>query len=433
MEIGGGFGAKAIAYLDPVAAVLSKKTGRPVKISMDRKEVFEGSGPTSATFMRCKMGVKNDGTMVAGELYMIYEAGAYPGSPVGGGALTGFGPYKMEHMQVDGLDVVCNKQKVQAYRAPGQPQAAFAVEPVVDELADLLGMDPMELRLKNAVQEGDRMPNGVPHRVFGCREMEEAMIKLRPQPDSVDRSQPGPRSCGRVPLAGRSGVVRHHQRQRRRHAEPDHRLGGHRWDADGGGHAGGRDAGHRRGRDRAHRRGYRYGGLDGHHRRQPYRLRHRPGRHLRLRGPARPDGRAVRHGVGGGTRPGPVRRRRVHLQQQRRTHDHRRRCQPHDAYRRPADRVGIGHVHGRRPGVRRQHHRRSSRSGDGQGGHPALYRVHRRRHRGPSQLRGRPDAGRARCRAWAGRCPRITTTPRMAGCSTPASWTTGCPRRWTCR
>ena len=176
MEIGGGFGAKAIAYLDPVAAILSKKTGRPVKISMDRREVFEGSGPTSATFMRCKIGVKNDGRMVAGQLYMIYEAGAYPGSPVGGGALSGFGPYKMEHMLVDGFDVVCNKQKVQAYRAPGQPQVAFAVEAVVDELADLLGRDPIELRLQNAVQEGDRMPNGVPHRVFGCREMEEAMI-----------------------------------------------------------------------------------------------------------------------------------------------------------------------------------------------------------------------------------------------------------------
>ena len=176
MEIGGGFGAKGITYLDPVAAALARKAGRPVKVTMDRTEVFVGSGPASATFMRCKMGVKNDGTMVAGQLYMIYEAGAYPGSPVGGGALTGFGPYKIDHMLVDGLDVVCNKQKVQAYRAPGQPQVAFAVEAVVDELADLLGMDPMELRLRNAVQEGDRMPNGVPHRVFGCREMEEAMV-----------------------------------------------------------------------------------------------------------------------------------------------------------------------------------------------------------------------------------------------------------------
>ena len=176
MEIGGGFGAKAIAYLDPVAAVLSKKTGRPVKITMDRYDVFIGSGPTSATYMRCKMGVKNDGSMVAGQLYMVYEAGAFPGSPVGGGALTGFGPYKMPHYLVDGYDVVCNKQKVQAYRAPGQPQVAFAVEAVVDELAEMLGRDPMALRLQNAVQEGDRMPNGVPHRVFGCREMEQAMV-----------------------------------------------------------------------------------------------------------------------------------------------------------------------------------------------------------------------------------------------------------------
>ena len=176
MEIGGGFGAKGITYLDPVAAVLSKKTGKPVKVVMDRTDVFIGSGPASATFMRCKMGVKNDGTMVAGQLYMVYEAGAYPGSPVGGGALTGFGPYKMDHMLVDGLDVVCNKQKVQAYRAPGQPQVAFAVEAVVDELAEILGQDPMALRLQNAVQEGDRMPNGVPHRVFGCREMQEAMV-----------------------------------------------------------------------------------------------------------------------------------------------------------------------------------------------------------------------------------------------------------------
>ena len=176
MEIGGGFGAKAITYLDPVAAVLSRKTGRPVKVTMDRTEVFVGSGPTSATYMRCKMGVKNDGSMMAGQLYMVYEAGAFPGSPVGGGALTGFGPYKMAHYLVDGYDVVCNKQKVQAYRAPGQPQVAFAVEAVVDELAEMLGIDPMQFRLQNAVQEGDRMPNGVPHRVFGCREMEQAMV-----------------------------------------------------------------------------------------------------------------------------------------------------------------------------------------------------------------------------------------------------------------
>ena len=176
MEIGGGFGAKSVTYLDAVAAILSQKSGRPVKIVMDRKEVFEGSGPTSATKMRAKIGATKDGKITAGQLYLAYEAGAFPGSPVGGGALTGLGPYNVEHLLVDGYDVVVNKQKVQAYRAPGQPQAAFAVESVIDELAEKLGMEPMAFRLQNAVQEGDRMATGVPHAVFGCKEVEEAMM-----------------------------------------------------------------------------------------------------------------------------------------------------------------------------------------------------------------------------------------------------------------
>ena len=176
MEIGGGFGAKIITYLDPVAAILSRKSGRPVKIVMTRQEVFEGTGPTSATYMRCKIGATNDGRITAAQLYLAYEAGAFPGSPIGGGALTGLGPYNMPNLVVDGYDVVCNKQKVQAYRAPGQPQAAFAVEPVIDELAETLGMAPLEFRLKNAVQEGDRMPNGIPHPRIGCKEVLEAMI-----------------------------------------------------------------------------------------------------------------------------------------------------------------------------------------------------------------------------------------------------------------
>ena len=175
MEIGGGFGAKGVTYLAPVTAALAKKSGRPVKIAMSRKEVFEGSGPASATFMRVKIGATREGKITAGQVYMVYEAGAFPGSPVGGGAITGFGSYNIENVLVDGYDVVCNKQKAQSYRAPGQPQANFTVECALDELAEELGIDPMELRLKNAVKEGDRMPNGVPHAVFGCLELEEAM------------------------------------------------------------------------------------------------------------------------------------------------------------------------------------------------------------------------------------------------------------------
>jgi CO/xanthine dehydrogenase Mo-binding subunit len=174
-EIGGGFGAKITTYLEPVAAVLSKKCGRPVKIVMDRKEVFEGTGPTSATHLRCKIGATKAGKITAAQLYMAYEAGAYPGSPVGGGAMAATAPYNIENLLVDGYDIVCNKQKVQAYRAPGQPQGCFAVEPVIDELAEKLGIDAMEFRLMNVIKQGDRMPTGVPHAIVGCREMEEEM------------------------------------------------------------------------------------------------------------------------------------------------------------------------------------------------------------------------------------------------------------------
>ena len=175
MEIGGGFGGKGTGYMEPVAAVLSKKTGHPVKMVMDRKEVFEGTGPSSGTFIRCKIGVKKDGTITAAQLHMIYEAGAYPGSPMAGGVTSGLSAYKIDNVLIDGYDVVCNKPKTAAYRAPGHPQAAFAVESALDELAEILGMDPMDLRLKNVAMEGDRAATGVPHAHVGLKEVMEAM------------------------------------------------------------------------------------------------------------------------------------------------------------------------------------------------------------------------------------------------------------------
>ena len=175
MEIGGGFGGKIPSYLDPICALLSKKSGHPVKIALTRKEVFEATGPTSGSFMRCKIGVDKKGHITAAELWLAYEAGAFPGSPVGAGATTALVPYNIDNLLVDGYDVIVNKPKVQAYRAPGSPIAAFAVETVLDELAEKLGMDPMDFRLKNAAKEGDRMPSGVPLPRAGCVELEEAM------------------------------------------------------------------------------------------------------------------------------------------------------------------------------------------------------------------------------------------------------------------
>ncbi|PKB80750.1 MAG: oxidoreductase, partial [SAR202 cluster bacterium Io17-Chloro-G9] len=160
MEIGGGFGGKTLVYLEPVAAVLAKKSGRPVKVTMSRADVFEGTGPTSGSYMKIKMGANNQGRITAVEATLAYEAGAFPGSPVNPGAQCMLGPYDITNGRIDGYDVVVNKPKTAAYRAPGAPGAAFAAETVIDEICEKLGMDPLEFRLLNGAKEGTRRISG---------------------------------------------------------------------------------------------------------------------------------------------------------------------------------------------------------------------------------------------------------------------------------
>ncbi|MXX52716.1 MAG: xanthine dehydrogenase family protein molybdopterin-binding subunit [Dehalococcoidia bacterium] len=179
MEIGGGFGGKIPVYLEPVAALLSRKSGRAVKILMSRADVFEASGPTCGSWSRVKIGAKNDGTITAAEVELAFEAGAYPGSPVPAGAQCALAAYDIENGTVDGYDVVVNKPKTAAYRAPGAPNAAFAVEQAVDELAQKLGMDPIELRLRNAAKEGTRRVDGP---VFGRVGLVETLEAMRDHP-----------------------------------------------------------------------------------------------------------------------------------------------------------------------------------------------------------------------------------------------------------
>ncbi|MBG95173.1 MAG: oxidoreductase [Chloroflexi bacterium] len=156
MEIGGGFGGKTCVYLEPVAAWLSKATGYPVKITMNRTEVFTGTGPTSGSYTKVKIGASKSGKITAVDAYMVFEAGAFPGSPVGGAARCMFSPYYIPNAHIEGLDVVVNTQKTAAYRGPGAPIGAFAVEQILDEISRKLEIDPMELRLNNASKEGDR-------------------------------------------------------------------------------------------------------------------------------------------------------------------------------------------------------------------------------------------------------------------------------------
>ena len=176
MEIGGGFGGKINVYEDPAAALLSKKAGhKPVKMVMSRAEDFEGTGPTPGSHISVKIGATNDGKIVAAQADLAMEAGAYPGSPVGAGAMCVFTAYDIDNVTIDGYDVVVNKPKTAAYRAPGAPNAAFAAEQVIDEIAEKLNIDPLELRLQNAAKEGTRRADGPIHPRIGCVEVLEAM------------------------------------------------------------------------------------------------------------------------------------------------------------------------------------------------------------------------------------------------------------------
>ncbi len=161
MEIGGGFGGKLVIYLEPIAAMLSKKSGgHPVKLTMSRTEVFEATGPTSGTHINVKIGAKKDGKIVAAEAHLIYEAGAYPGSPVGAGCRCVMAAYDIPNAYIEGFDVVVNIPRSVAYRAPGSPAAALAFETALDELAQKLGIDPLDLRLMNSAKEGTRQASG---------------------------------------------------------------------------------------------------------------------------------------------------------------------------------------------------------------------------------------------------------------------------------
>lgn len=195
-EIGGGFGGKTVIYMEPVALVLSRKSGRPVKMVMDRNEVFMATGPTSAARLKARVGAKKDGTITAMQGWIAYEAGAFKGSPMMPGVMTMFTPYDCANVLVEGFDVVVNKSKVAAYRAPGAPQAEFAAEMVVNELADELGIDPVELRIKNAAKEGTQTIYGPKLKAVGLIECLEACR------DSDHYKSPVPEGCGRALASG---------------------------------------------------------------------------------------------------------------------------------------------------------------------------------------------------------------------------------------
>ncbi|HJP27565.1 MAG TPA: xanthine dehydrogenase family protein molybdopterin-binding subunit [Dehalococcoidia bacterium] len=172
LEIGGGFGGKIPIYLEPVAALLAKKSGRPVKMVMERSAVFETTGPTPGGRMVIKLGADANGILTAATADIWFEAGAYPGALIGPAAMCIYAPYEIANTRIDGWDVVVNKPKTAPYRAPGSPQVAFAMESAVNELCEEAGWDSLKFRMDNSSREGTRRGDGV---LFGKVGMDEVL------------------------------------------------------------------------------------------------------------------------------------------------------------------------------------------------------------------------------------------------------------------
>jgi CO/xanthine dehydrogenase Mo-binding subunit len=161
MEVGGGFGGKTV-LLEPLVAAIALRLGRPVKLVLTRTEEFLLATPAPAAIFELRAGARRDGTLTALRARVIFDSGAYPGAPVTIALLLLGGTYRWEHLDLLGYEVLTNKPGTGAYRAPGVPQATFALEQLIDELARAIGQDPLELRLRNAARTGDLQPNGVP-------------------------------------------------------------------------------------------------------------------------------------------------------------------------------------------------------------------------------------------------------------------------------
>ena len=178
-EIGGGFGGKTRVYLTPLAAMLSKKSNRPVKIVMDRPSVFDATGPAPGGKIKIKIGVTKDMKIKSAYSDLRLEGGAFGGSAVGASAKCVFSCYEIENTKIDGYDLVVNKPKSAAYRAPGSPQVSFAMEVTIDEICNENGWDPLEFRIKNASKEGTRRGDGPKFPKIGNLDVLDAVKKSK--------------------------------------------------------------------------------------------------------------------------------------------------------------------------------------------------------------------------------------------------------------
>lgn len=170
LEPGGAFGSKIAPLTEGLAAVLTRHVRRPVKLVMSRSEDLKAAIPAPPAVIQLKTGVKKDGALTAVKANIIFDSGAFPGGPVLGACNVMGGYYKFPNLEVHGYEVLTNKPSTGALRAPGQPQATFALESQMDIMARELGLDPVGFRMKNAIEAGDLLINNQPSPSIGLKE-----------------------------------------------------------------------------------------------------------------------------------------------------------------------------------------------------------------------------------------------------------------------
>ncbi|MDR7568849.1 MAG: molybdopterin-dependent oxidoreductase, partial [Armatimonadota bacterium] len=172
--VGGGFGGKFL-LLEPLAAALAVHTRRPVRIVLTRQEEFLLSNPVHGAILTLRTGARRDGALTALQARLVFDAGAFPGSPARIAAFLLGAIYRFPHLEIEAVEVLTHKPGTGAYRAPGSPQAAFALESQMDEMSRQLGLDPLEFRLHNLLQEGDPLPDSRRYPRIGLRACLEAI------------------------------------------------------------------------------------------------------------------------------------------------------------------------------------------------------------------------------------------------------------------
>jgi CO/xanthine dehydrogenase Mo-binding subunit len=179
VAIGGDYGGKGSAMDIPLAYFLAVRSGRPVRMVMDCIEEFTAGNPRHAAAIQLKTGVKRDGSITAHQAQVFFNSGAYggfkpaPGVNLGGASKAG-GPYKIPHVRIEGVQVYTNTIPGGFMRAPGEPQTLFATESHMDCIARQLGIDPLDFRLQNLIEDGDENPIGARYQSIRARETLEA-------------------------------------------------------------------------------------------------------------------------------------------------------------------------------------------------------------------------------------------------------------------